>query len=58
MYMNYSVKRDDEFIEEFIEYYGIENIPDPEQYPNRFEFLIKSYEHYKRMESLKSENRQ
>lgn len=54
--MNYSVNRDDAFIEEFIEYYGIENIPDPEQYPNRFEFLIKSYEHYKRMESMKSEN--
>lgn len=55
--MNYSVKRDDEFIEEFIEYYGIENIPNPDQYPRRFEFLVKSFEHYKRMQELKNENR-
>lgn len=54
--MNYSANRDDAFIEEFIEYYGVENIPDPYQYPKRFEFLIKSYEHYKRMETLKNEN--
>lgn len=55
--MSYSVKRDDEFIEEFIEHYGVENIPDPFQYPRRFEFLVKSYEHYKRMQELKNENR-
>ena len=54
--MSYSVKRDDEFIEEFIEHYGVENIPDPLQYPRRFEFLVKSYEHYKRMQELKNEN--
>lgn len=55
--MNYSVKKDDEFIEEFISYYGVENIPDPMQYPKRFEFLVKSYEHYKRMQGLNNENR-
>lgn len=54
MYMNYSAKRDDAFIEEFIEYYGVENIPDPNQYPARFEFLVKSYEHYKRIKDMNS----
>lgn len=52
--MNYSVKRDDAFIEEFIEHYGVENIPDPFQYPRRFEFLVKSYEHYKQMQELEN----
>ena len=51
--MNYSVNRDDALIEELIEHYGVENIPDPIQYPNRFEFFVKSYEHYKRMQELK-----
>lgn len=55
--MNYSVKKDDEFIKEFIEYHGEETIPDPSQYPKRFEFLVKSFEHYKRMEELYNENR-
>lgn len=55
--MNYSVKRDDKFIEELIEHYGVENMPDPDQYPRRFEFLVKSFEHYKRMEQLYSEKR-
>ena len=51
--MTYSEKIDDALIEEFIEYYGIENIPDPNQYPKRFEFLIKSFEHYKKMQGEK-----
>lgn len=51
--MNYSVNRDDKFIEEFIEHYGVENIPDPTHYPHRFEFLIKSYEHYRRMQEMR-----
>lgn len=55
--MSYSVNRDDKFIEEFIEHHGVENIPDPFQYPKRFEFLVKSYEHYKRMKEINSENR-
>ncbi len=54
--MSYSGKRDDAFIEEFIEHYGVENIPDPNQYPRRFEFLVKSYEHYKRMQEMKGSN--
>lgn len=55
--MSYSVNRDDNFIEEFIEHYGVENIPDPTHYPRRFEFLVKSYEHYKRMQEISNENR-
>lgn len=51
--MTYSVKRDDAFIEEFIEYYGVENIPDPYQYPKRFEFLVKTYEYYKYRQEMK-----
>lgn len=54
--MTYSVKRDDSFIEEFIEYIGLDKIPDPDQYPRRFEFMIKSFEHYKRMQEVESEN--
>lgn len=55
--MSYSAKRDDKFIKEFIEYYGEKNIPDPFQYPKRFEFLVKSYEHYKKYEEdIKNEN--
>jgi len=45
--MNYS--ENDKFTQEFIDYYGEENIPNPDQYPLRFEFLAKSFEHYKRM---------
>lgn len=48
--MNYSTQRDDEFLKEMIEHYGVENIPNPEQYPIRFEFLVKSFEHYKCMQ--------
>lgn len=51
--MTYSVKRDDAFIEEFIEHYGVENIPDPYQYPKRFEFLVKTYEYYKYRQEMK-----
>jgi hypothetical protein len=51
--MTYSAKRDDAFIEEFIEHYGVENIPDPYQYPKRFEFLVKSFEYYKHMQEIK-----
>ena len=53
--MNYSVEND-ALIEEFIEYFGIENIPNPDQYPKRLEFLIKTFKYYKSMEKLKDEN--
>lgn len=44
---------DDEFIKEFIEHYGEENIPNPDQYPHRFKFLLKSFAHYKKMREIK-----
>lgn len=43
------MNRDQQMLEEMIAYYGKENIPNPEQYPIRFAFLTKSFEHYKRM---------
>jgi hypothetical protein len=50
--MNYSVTKDEE-IQEFIDYYGQENIPNPEHYPLRFAFLVKSFQHHKRMQNYK-----
>ena len=49
MLMNYSIKRDEKLFNEMVEYYGIENIPNPENYPIRFEFLTRSFEHFKKM---------
>lgn len=54
--MTYSAKREYQEIEDFIEFFGIENIPNPDQYPKQLEFLIKSFRHYKNMEKLKNEN--
>ena len=54
--MTYSAKNDDKFLEEFFEHFGEENIPNPEHYPVRFDFLVKSFEHYKRMQGLNGEN--
>ncbi len=56
MFMTYSVKYDADTLDEFIDYFGIENIPNPEQYPIRFKFLIKTFEHYKNMKELSNEN--
>ena len=53
--MNYSIKRDEQMLKEMIEHYGLENIPNPEHYPIRFEFLTRSFEHYKKMQNLKTE---
>lgn len=47
--MEQSPPRDDAFLTELIDHYGIENIPNPEHYPIRFEFLVKSFEHYIKM---------
>lgn len=41
---------DDDTIKEFLEYYREASIPDPDQYPNRFKFMIKSFLHHKKME--------
>ena len=52
IFVNYSVTEDKE-IQEFIDYYGQENIPNPEHYPLRFAFLVKSFQHHKRMQNYK-----
>lgn len=49
MFMTYSMKRDEKMLKAMIEHYGIENIPNPEHWPMRFEFMVKSFEHYLRM---------
>jgi hypothetical protein len=51
--MTYSLKKDDETLNEMIEYYGIENIPNPEHYPMRFDFIVKSFVHYKKMQEIR-----
>lgn len=52
--MNYSDKND-KLTQEFIEYYGAKNIPNPEQYPKRFKFLVDSFIHYKKMKGLSND---
>jgi hypothetical protein len=53
--MTYSLKRDDQTLQEMINHYGgIQNIPNPLHYPIQFEFLVKSFEHFKRVESCKN----
>ena len=47
--MTYSIKRDENLLKMMIDHYGIENIPNPIHWPNRFEFLTKSFEHYLKM---------
>jgi hypothetical protein len=46
-------KVDDNTIKEFIEYYDGTSIPNPEQYPKQFEFMIKSFLHSKNMKEMK-----
>lgn len=53
--MTYSLKKDDETLNEMIEYFGTDNIPNPEHYPLRFEFMVKTFEHFKKMQSLKNQ---
>lgn len=50
----FKLKKDDDTLKEMILFYGIENIPNPEHYPLCFEFLVKSYEHMKRMQHLET----
>jgi hypothetical protein len=47
---------DDETIKEFLEYYSGTSIPDPEHYPKRFEFMVKTFFHSKKMQEQKNEN--
>jgi hypothetical protein len=41
--------RDKAMFDEMIEHFGEDNIPNPNQYPRQFEFLTRSFEHYKKM---------
>lgn len=44
----------DDVLNDMIEYFGQENIPNPKHHPKRFDFLVRSYEHYLKMK--KTEN--
>lgn len=41
---------DEATVENMIKYFGEDKIPNPDQYPKQFEFLLKSYEHYLKMQ--------
>lgn len=49
-------KVDDETIKEFLEYYSGTSIPDPEQYPRRFKFMIETFLHHKNMRAENDKN--
>lgn len=49
------MKRGETMLKEMIEFYGADKIPNPEQYPMQFEFLTKSFEHYKKMKQQSKE---
>lgn len=53
--MNY-LDLDEDLYREFLEYFKGTNIPDPEQYPLRFRFLVRSFLYYKSMETENGEN--
>ena len=57
MSTNYSIVRDENMLQEMIEYFGADNIPNPQHYPLRFEFLTKSYEHHVRMKEFKKQGK-
>lgn len=42
---------DDDTIREFLSYYKETTIPDPEQYPKIFKFMVDAFMHHKRMVS-------
>lgn len=50
------MEKNEEMLKEMIEFYGADNIPNPEYYPIRFEFLTKSFEHHKRMQMMEKTN--
>jgi len=43
-------------LQEFLDYFSDTKIPDPDQYPKRFEFMVKSFQHYKKMKEMNDEN--
>lgn len=40
-------KVSDDQVKEFIEFYGEDKIPNPEQYPIRFKFLLETFKYVK-----------
>ena len=54
MSKNYS-ELTDELYQEFLDFYD-HVVPDPAQYPMRFEVLVKSFKFYKRMQDAKGIN--
>lgn len=50
------MKRNKKMLKEMIEHFGAENIPDPRQYPKRFEFLTKSFEFHRQMKERKAKS--
>jgi hypothetical protein len=49
-----SEAKTDPELQGMIDLYGIENIPNPEQYPMRFAFLVKSYRYYTMKQAQKN----
>jgi hypothetical protein len=47
---------DDDTIKEFLEYYSGTAIPDPEHYPKRFEFMVKTFLHSRKMREANNED--
>lgn len=46
-YNNMSEEQKNQFIKEFIEFFNT-TIPNPQTYPQAFEFYVKMYQHYLR----------
>jgi hypothetical protein len=44
------MKVDSNLIEEFFDYFKNTPIPNPDQYPIQFQFLVDSFVHYKKMQ--------
>jgi hypothetical protein len=42
-----------EELNEMIELFGTDRIPNPDHYPMRFKFLVESFRHYKNMQNYK-----
>ena len=53
--MNY-LDLDEKLYNEFLEYFKDTNIPDPEQYPLRFKFLVKTFLYHKSMEDASDDS--
>ena len=41
-------------IEDFVNFFGMENLPSPEHEPKRFEFYVRAYRYHKSRQSEKT----